>query len=189
MEHMGNLIEFPSQNQECAVPGAIPNYSGHMLMLDLTKARKWQTANFWVGIRCRMAIVPEVTFMSQIHQAVLDGILIDITEHPELFVADKPIADVTETDTGKKTYSGTRQFFHDIGIGDPMSVGDMLDETVVYATDDPKEQTKIETALVSAPVSAAPPISPEEARKRASRTLIELPPGMDNPDKYLLSVS
>src|SRR5689334_18154657 len=112
---MSNVIEFPRQPQE---PGSTPNYAGHLLMLDLSKVRKWQCFNFWVGIRAPVAPVPENASMDRIHQAVQNGILIDVTEHPELFVPDKPIAEVNESDTGKRVYSGTRAFFYGLGISD-----------------------------------------------------------------------
>lgn len=180
---MSNLIEFPKQNQ---AEQETPSYAGHILMLDLSKARKFQCFNFWLGIRNRVSVVPEDAAMERIRQAVADGVLLDITEHPELFVPEKSIADVSETDTGKKIYSGTRKFFTDLGVGEPIGPGDFEDETVAYATDSRDEQSRIEEALRQAPVSAAEPVTAEQARQRASRPLLSLPPGMDEPDRYAL---
>ena len=186
---MSNLIEFP-KNRKCDT--SIPNYAGHVLMLDLNKARKWQCFNFWVGSRNKMAVVPDDTSMDRIHEAVQAGILLDITEHPELFVPERPIAEVVETDTGKKIYSGTAQFFHDLGIFEPGYDPDKTDlypdELVAYATEDSAEKEKIEQALASLSVVQAEPVSLAEARQRASRPLLVLPIGMDTPDRYLLQV-
>lgn len=178
---MSTVIEFPKKNR--------PDYAGHLLMLDLTKARKWQCFNFWVGVKTRVAPVPETASMDAIHDAVEAGILIDITEHPELFIPEKQVADVEESDTGKKIYSGTRQFFTDLGIVDPAGdEGCLPDEVVAYATGDKSEQAKIEAALAAAPVIQAEPVSLVEARQRAQRAKVLLAPGMDNPEKYLLHV-
>lgn len=181
---MSNLIEFPKQNRQ---PEA-PSYAGHLLMLDLSKARKWQCFNFWLGINSRAGVVPDDASMDRIHQAVQAGILLDITEHPELFVPEKPVAEVNETDTGKKIYSGPRSFFSGLGLGDPPRAGDPEDETVAYATESAEEQRQIEEALALAPVVQPAPVTPAEARQRATRSKLVLPPGMDDPEKYLLPV-
>lgn len=180
---MSNLLEFPKKNQPEA-----PTYAGHVLMLDLAKARRWQCFNFWLGVRCRMALVPEDASMDLIHDAVQAGILIDITEHPELFVPEKPVAEVRESDTGQKIYSGTRRFFRELGINGDTRDSDPENETVAYATADAGEQSQIEEALRLAPVAAAAPLSMEEARQRAARPRILIAPGMDNPEKYTLSI-
>jgi hypothetical protein len=175
---MAKIIEFPAQNQD---ESSQPNYAGHLLMLDLNKARKWQCFNFWVGVRTRIAPVPEDASMDRIHEAVQAGILIDITEHPELFIPEKPVADVTESDTGKRLYSGTRQWFRDLGVPDDDETAP-VDEVVSFATDDPELQKRIEQALAAAPAPAAP--------KPAVRpkSVLALPPGMDNPGLYELPV-
>lgn len=180
---MSNVIEFPKQNQAPEKP----DYSGHILMLDLSKARRWYCFNFFLGIRCRTAVVPEDASMEAIHGAVEAGILIDITEHPELFVPEKPIAAVDETDTGKRVYSGLRSFFRDLGIADD-DMRAPADETVSYATEDPDEQRRIAEALAAQPVVQPAPVSPEEARQRARRPFIVTAPGMDDPDRYLLPI-
>jgi hypothetical protein len=154
-------------------------------MLDLSKARKWQSVNFFVGIRCRVAPVPEGADMEHIHKAVSAGILIDITEHPELFTPEKPIAPVESQDTGAKVYSGTRRFFRGLGVpdNDPKAPDE---EVVSYASEDAAEQQRIEAELAKIPVVQAEPISLEEARQRARRPLVVLPPGMDDPERYLI---
>ena len=186
---MNNLIEFPKNRVEENEPSqsnpSQHNYAGHILMLDLTKARKWQCFNFLVGVRCRAAIVPETSSMDLIHDAVEAGILIDVTEHPELFTPDKAIAEVIEHDTGKKLYSGTRSFFRGLGIDDPDHTAPE-DETVSYATEDAEEQNKIQAALDAAPVVMAQPLSFLQARQRGQRAKILLAPGMDVPERYLL---
>jgi hypothetical protein len=182
---MSKLIEFPKQNPESDTP----NYAGHLLMLDLTKARKWQCFNFFLGSRNKISVVPETASMDRIHAAVQAGILLDVTEHPELFVPEKPIAEVTAQDTGKKVYSGTVKFFHDLNIfeeGYKPSDSDCLDEVVAYSTDNPEEQRRIEEALAAAPVVQSPPVSMEDARQRIRRSLLVLPIGTDSPEKYLL---
>jgi hypothetical protein len=180
---MNQVAEFAEQNQG---PSEIPSYTGHVLMLDLTKARKFQTWNFFVGVKHRMDICPEETLKQTIHDAVVAGVLIDISEHPELFIPDKSPIEVSEQPTGSKVYSGTRGFFRDLGIDDDERAP--AEDIVAYGTSDLAEQTRIDQALRDLPVTAAAPVSLEEARQRAQRPLIELAPGMNEPERYLLRI-
>jgi hypothetical protein len=67
---VAQVIEFPS----------IPNYSGRVLSLNPESSiRKYQCGGFWLGPNNPVAIVPPNTQMEQLHLAVLDGRLIEVS--------------------------------------------------------------------------------------------------------------
>lgn len=96
-------------------PTAPPNYAGRTLALNLEKARRFQCHNFFLGTRVPYAIVPPEAEagMELIHQAILDGRLLDVTDSnlkgikTSSFELDK----VTEDDTtGKMVFFVAKKF-------------------------------------------------------------------------------
>lgn len=92
------IIQFPTT----------PNYAGRVLALNIEKTRRFQCHNFWLTSKVPYAVVPPEAQagMEQIHQAVLDGRLIDVTDasikgiKTSSFELDK----VTEQDTDRMVY-------------------------------------------------------------------------------------
>jgi len=168
---MAKIIEFPHP--------AAPDYNGRVVMLDRAKANRFQCRGLNLGMRNQMAVVPSDASMPMIRKAIEDGILIDLTEHPEIWeqAKAKELA-VDESDVGKKSFTATRQFFRDLGIDpDPEASGD---EMVCYCTADADEQKRIEQAI---PKALQPAVAGQPVQLPSG---LFVPPGMDNPDKYLL---
>jgi hypothetical protein len=65
---MSNIIQFPST----------PNYAGKILALNPERAQKFQCGGFWLGPRMPASLVPPNAQMDMLHQAVLDGRLIEV---------------------------------------------------------------------------------------------------------------
>lgn len=125
--------------------------------------------------------------MDVIQRGLDAGELVDVTDRPELWVKPKDPGSYTVEDTGLKTYSGTRAFFRSCGIDDCPSARD--EDQVVYSTGDPEEQEQIEEALRSVPVHKAAPLTTQGihlTRKVNGPVGLVLPPGMDDPERYLL---
>lgn len=68
---MAQVIEFPSSS--------VPDYTGRVLALNPERAQKYQCGGFWLGPRQPVAIVPAQAQHAQLHQAVLDGRLVEVT--------------------------------------------------------------------------------------------------------------
>ena len=67
---MTQVIEFPS----------VPDYTGKVLALNPERAQKYQCGGFWLGPKRPVALVPAGAQQAQIHQAILDGRLIEVTK-------------------------------------------------------------------------------------------------------------
>jgi len=165
---MAKILEFPPVDR-----------TGHVIMLVREKASRYQCRGVVLGLRNPMTVVPAEASMHMIQQGIRDGILIDVTEHPEFWELSKSKElSVVEEDVGKMVFTGTRQFFRDLGIDpDPEEHGD---EMVCFATADAEEQKKIQAALLKA-VRIQTPGQPVRLDSG-----ILLAPGMDDPEKYLL---
>lgn len=166
---MLKINEFP--------PSQPPDYAGHVVMLNPAKAKKFQCYGLGVGLRNPMALVPTAASMAQISKAIAEGILIDITERPDLW--ENQEAQKISVDSqflGKKSYCGPRKVFRDLGLDEDLDAP--AEELVCYSTEDAAEQKRIETALrLDVSVSNEPPVR---------FVGLSLPPGMDDPEKYLL---
>lgn len=97
------VIVFPSKS----------DYSGRTLALNLEKIRKFQCHNFYLGPRTPYAVVPQEASMEVLHQAVLDGRLIDITDSAIKGIKTEnfQLEQVKEDDnTGKRVYFIAKKF-------------------------------------------------------------------------------
>lgn len=158
----GKVIQFPSSS-------ASPNYTGRVLALNLEKARRFQCGGFFLGGRQPWSMVAPEAQMDRIHQGVLSGVLVDITDtHKKgTRIGGTEVGAVTEEKTTKKVYIS----FMPGGMG---LTGCNMPTIITAAegVDGEEAQTAYESKLVA----RQPP-------------LISLPPGMDDPDKYLLPVN
>jgi len=167
---MAKILEFPAPKST----GDTPDYTGRMLTLNPEKALKFQCGGFVLGPKHMCDVVGPRAQMAQIRRALEAEILIDITD------ADKGIktkystlSGVEKSDTGQKAYVGPKQMFRDLGLAAFQDISEKdleLDELVCVMTDDVEEQQRI------------------EAKIKESKPLLVLPPGMDNPDKYMLKL-
>lgn len=90
-----NLIQFP----------VTPNYIGRALALNPERAQRFQCGGFWLGSRKPSGIVGPEAQQDQIHQAVLDGRLIEI-DKGSIKTANAMMDPVKEMDVvGFKTYA------------------------------------------------------------------------------------
>lgn len=76
---MGNLVVFPEKTQN-RLSYLTPDYSGRILALNIEKIRKFQCRAYVLGPRTPYAVVPPEACMENIHMAVLDGRLLDVTD-------------------------------------------------------------------------------------------------------------
>jgi hypothetical protein len=91
---VAQLIEFPTT----------VDYTGKVLALNPEKTQKYQCGGFWLGPNQQVAIVPANAQHSQIHLAVLDGRLIEVSKD-EIRTKNarlNPVQDLGET--GFKTF-------------------------------------------------------------------------------------
>ncbi len=180
MQGTHNLIVFPTASPARPEPRRpdTPDYSGRVLALNLDKVRRWQCGGFFLGPRMPADRVPAGAQMDRIHQAVREGLLLDITDDPEaqkrfihsswglLEPNGRGSLSHSESDTGKRYYSGPLKLFRKAGIAAAIAEKGEDDENIAYATDDPEEQRRIAAEL------------------RVAKVV--LPPGMDDPEKYLI---
>lgn len=140
-----------------------PNYQGRVLALNMERATRFQCGGFFVGSKSPIAMVPVEAQMDQIHRAIEAGVLLDVTDSEKgIRHGGTVVGAVTEEITRKKVYISFVPGGTASGINMPAVI------TAAEGTDDPAVQAKMDAALA------------------AGRPLIQLAPGMDNPDKYLL---
>src|ERR1700712_4307398 len=75
---MSNLIIMPGD----PASGMPSNYAGRTLALNVEKQKKYQTFGFYLGPNRPFAVVPENADMGDLRDAVLRGVLIDVTDQP-----------------------------------------------------------------------------------------------------------
>ena len=110
--------------------------------------------------------------MAQIHRALQEGVLLDITDNQaEIKTEYSRLSAVNASDRPEKVFFGRRQDFLKLGLASLADLSDedrTLNDLVCVGTSDPEEIRLIEAQI--------------EEKKRQ----IVLPPGMDDPEKYLL---
>src|ERR1017187_6362300 len=92
---------FPSRVLQMPTPGELPNYAGRLLCLNPEKARTFQCGGFILGGKRMSAVVPEEAQTLPIHQALLDGRLLDITGNGEIRTENSTLETVDENETAK----------------------------------------------------------------------------------------
>jgi hypothetical protein len=94
--------------------------------------RRFQCGGFLIGGRITSAVVDEKAQQYQIHQAVMSGILIDLTATGGTIASsNSQLGDIAEIETDKKVY------FCQTGDGD----------AVVFATSDPQQKAVLDERL------------------------------------------
>lgn len=87
-EPTSSLIILPGSAEfnETPTPGGASIFVGDLtnriISLDLTRAKAWQCGGFAVNFNCPVAVVSPKASHERIRQALLEGILIDITDQP-----------------------------------------------------------------------------------------------------------
>ena len=108
----------------------IPDYAGRLLCLNPEKATRFQCGGFILGAKRRAGVVTEEAQMYNIHQAILDGRLLDITEEGDIRTENSTLADMGEEATGKKVYfTNVDGAFVCVGVEDP-ELQQQLDEQI-----------------------------------------------------------
>lgn len=79
---------------------------GRVMALDLTQRRAWQCGGFSVSMNSPVSTVSTMTVQRSIRQALLEGILIDITDQPDkgLHIKGSRTTAATIEDTGRKVF-------------------------------------------------------------------------------------
>lgn len=108
---MSNVLQFPRSPSVPAPPllpvssSGVPDYTGRLISLNIEKIVKFVCGGFSLGPRLPATVVPPDAQMCNIHQAVLDGRLIDITDQENVRTGDGSCLDgLTTEDTGRKAY-------------------------------------------------------------------------------------
>jgi hypothetical protein len=168
---MAQIYEFPKR---IPTPDQVPDYSGRLLALNPEKAHKFQCGGFILGPRRMCAVVEPRARMVSLYLAIQDGILLDITdETQDVKTKYSVLTAVKESDTRDKLYIIRRQDVIDLGLECFAYITDedrQLDDVVCICTSNPEEQRLI------------------DARLEEKKHCLVLPPGMDDPDKYLLKL-
>lgn len=143
---MAKILSFNQKNNPSEI---IPDYTGRILALNREKANSFQCGGFFVGTRRMFSVVEPDAQMENIHRALQNGVLIDITDSDRtLVVGGTEMAAASDLgDTGKRAY--------------------ITASGAVIMTEAPDQIEYIERQIADGP-------------------LISLPPGMDDPDKYLI---
>ena len=136
-------------------------YEGRVLALNPEKARRFQCGGFWLGPKQPYARVPQGAETLQLRNAVADGRLIDITDELDKY-----------TKGGSLLVAGSE-------IGQAAEIAD-TGKKVYFLKD-----------AFGATCALIPETSEQAAdleRQVASSGKLVLPPGFDNPEKYLFTV-
>jgi hypothetical protein len=138
---MPNVIKMPMRApaRDCQEPPVLPNYTGHFLCLNPEKVHTFQCGGFILGPRRLSAIVPEEAQMPQIHRAIEEGILLDITKSGEIRTENSTLQSAVETDTRKKVYLTEHQ-----------------GELVAFGTEDPEEQERLDAQVKTGKLELPP---------------------------------
>ena len=100
---MSNLISFPTAGAQTT--NEVVDYTGRVLTLNMDKARSFTCGGFVLGPRLTTSVVPPEAQMYNIHKAVLEGKLLDITDQEKVQTPDGTHMEVQESDdTGRKAY-------------------------------------------------------------------------------------
>jgi hypothetical protein len=132
--------------------------AGRVLALNPEKARRFQCGGFWLSFRQSYARVPQEAQFSPIRAALADGRLIDITDQLESY---------------KK---GGSIVVHGSEIGPAADLGDTGKKVYFLRKD----------GTTCALIPETPEQGEELERQAVRGKPLVLPPGMDNPDRYLI---
>lgn len=161
---MAQILEFPSPQTN-----QVPDYTGRMLSLNPEKARKFQCGGFILSPNRMSSVVAPGARMAVIHKALTEGVLLDITDSKQDVKTEfSVLTAVTETETPDKVYFVRRQDIADLDLPYITDEDKGINDLVCVCTSDPGEQSLIEARI-------------EETKRK-----LVLPPGMDNPEKYLI---
>jgi hypothetical protein len=160
---MAEIIPFPGKQQTESLAGAqLPNpTAGRVLALNPEKIKRFQCRGFWLNSRTPYARVPAEASSGQLRAALDDGRLLDITDQIEDYRRG-----------GKLVVSGS-----EIGQAAQLEV----------------TNKKIYFVKRAGETCALIPETPEQGaeleRQAAAGSPLILPPGFDDPDKYLIRLT
>lgn len=140
---------------------AVPNYAGRLLALNIERCRRFQCGGFLLGTVNPVAMVPPNAQMDRIHAGIQQGILVDVTDRQrDLQIGGSMVKKPTVESTDKKTYIQFRVLPNDRGGKDIVIVGH-------HGVQGDEEQKEYE-------------------KQHADSIQLDLPPGMDDPERYVL---
>lgn len=142
-----NVIQMPGRAPEPDL-SKVPDYTGRHLCLNPEKGRKFQCGGFFLGPLRPSAVVDEDAQMYQIHRAILDGRLLDITENAAIKTEFSTLDAVGEEMTGKRVYI----------------TQDASGVTVVLGVEDPEKQKEFDEQLATSGRIVVPPGYGEEEK-------------------------
>lgn len=88
----------------------IPDYAGRVIALNVSKCKRFSCGNFALSSYSPICTVSPNASMAHVHQGVLDGRLLDVTDQPKHGLAigstqHEPARELG--DTGKRIFMGT----------------------------------------------------------------------------------
>ena len=139
----------------------VPCYSNRVLALNPESCQKFQCRNFFLNSRTKFSRAGDLVGNDAIHAAILDGRLIDITDQLDKYTSGKGSLIINQSEAGAAI---------DLGVTDKRFFLTRVDGEVQLDIPDSEE------------------VRQQFEKANDARSLLILPPGMDNPEAYLIKI-